>query len=544
MMNTHIFKLYCCLTAMVLAALIASPMVSAAQMWPHYGCSTGMTGCAQSGSGVTPALVPQMTRLWGIGCDDGYFSVFSRSPAIGNGRLYAVGAGGPLECYDAKTGAFKWSYGGTMTGWCPQPTVTSDGTVLYLQGDSTNYSLKAVNGLTGALLWTAPLQFNLGFNDTAVVCRDEERNQVLMLENPFEPDSGKLYAVNLTTGQINWYMSKALNGFSFVGDYAVRDGSTAYTGIVQDGNWSRERIGVINLLTQQLTATWMRPAETSNTEIIGMALCDDALAVVFSEGYDEVSELVIYDTATGSNLWSFTSPYVITGSIAYNPELDRLYLPTNPRLYAFDLDQTAGDVQPEWTYTGYDAIHTPSIADGVVFFLSDTNAYALNEATGTFLRSFPLGETAYETTQVAICDGMIYFSGNGGTCDLFAWGIEEPCDTLGVTLYMPATDFTWPETCSCSVTICNPDANTYTDVPLFVILDIYGSLFFAPGFTPGAQWYTVDVPPGETEVSVLPAFTWPPGTGTGNGIIWYSAMTNPAMTALWGAMDTWTFGWH
>jgi hypothetical protein len=34
-----------------------------------------------------------------------------------------------------------------------------------------------------------------------------------------------------------------------------------------------------------------------------------------------------------------------------------------------------------------------------------------------------LGYEAYDTTQVAICDGMLYFSGNGGTCDLYALGL-------------------------------------------------------------------------------------------------------------------------
>ncbi|MBN1880236.1 PQQ-binding-like beta-propeller repeat protein [bacterium] len=528
---------------LIVSGIVDSPVVNA-QIWAHFGGNIEMTSYAAGETAISPSTVSQMTKLWGIGCDDGYFSVFSRSPAVWNDRLYAVGAGGPIECYDARSGTLRWTYGGTMTGWCPQPTVTSSGTVLYLQGDSTNYSLKAINGLTGALIWTAPLQFNLGFNDTAVVCLDEPRNQVLMLENPFEPDSGKLYAINLDNGQVNWYMSKALNGFSFVGDYLVRDGTTVYTGIVQDGSWSRERIGVVDLLTQQLVDTLTRPGETSDTHIISMTLCGDSLAVTFSEGYDEVTELVVYDTTDGSTLWSFTSPHVISGGTACNPVINRLYLPTNPRLYAFDLDQTPGDVQPAWTYTGFDEIYTPSVANGVVFFLSDTNAYALNETTGAFIRSFPLGETAYETTQVAVCDGIAYFSGNGGTCDLFAYGIKQPCDTLGVSLYMPAHDFEWPDTCSCSVTVCNPETTPYHGIPLFVILDVYGMLFFAPGFSSTPEWYTLDLPPDETVVPVLPEFTWPPATGEADGIIWYAAMTDQTMTALWGTMDTWTFGWH
>ncbi len=242
-----------------------------AQMWPHYGGSAGMTACAPDETALSPSTVPQMTKLWGIGCDDGYFSVFSRSPAVWNDRLYAVGAGGPLECYDAKTGAFKWSYGGTMTGWCPQPTVTSGGTVLYLQGDSTNYSLKAVNGMTGALIWTAPLQFNLGFNDTAVVCLDEDRNQVLMLENPFEPDSGKLYAVNLTTGQINWYMSKAVERIQFCRRLTSSGTERAAYHRHRSGRKLEPRTDRCHRSADTSAGRMLdAPAEDSDTQIVGM----------------------------------------------------------------------------------------------------------------------------------------------------------------------------------------------------------------------------------------------------------------------------------
>ena len=46
------------------------------------------------------------------------------------------------------------------------------------------------------------------------------------------------------------------------------------------------------------------------------------------------------------------------------------------------------------------------------------------------LLHFPLGYSAGETNQVAISDGMAYFSGNGGTCDLFALGFQ-------VFMYIP-----------------------------------------------------------------------------------------------------------
>jgi hypothetical protein len=48
--------------------------------------------------------------------------------------------------------------------------------------------------------------------------------------------------------------------------------------------------------------------------------------------------------------------------------------------------------------------------------------YAIDEGTKAMLYHYPLGYDADETTQVAIADGMLFFSGNGGTCDLCALG--------------------------------------------------------------------------------------------------------------------------
>jgi len=97
--------------------------------------------------------------------------------------------------------------------------------------------------------------------------------------------------------------------------------------------------------------------------------------------------------------------------------------------------------------------------------------------------------------------------------------------------------------CHCSVHVCNTDPVTYTDVPVFVILDVYGMLFFAPSF--GAfDYYDDPIPPGTTTIQVLPSFPWPAGAGEAHDIHFYAAMTNPAMTDLMGDMDMFAFGWR
>ncbi len=119
---------------------------------------------------------------------------------------------------------------------------------------------------------------------------------------------------------------------------------------------------------------------------------------------------------------------------------------------------------------------------------------------------------------------------------------DSSCDTLGCTVSMPAEMYRPGDTCWCMVTICNPGTETYSGIPVFVILDVYGNYYFAPSFSDFDR-YLMDIVPGESEIEVLPEFLWPTGAGSASGIVWYAAMTNPEMTALFGAMDTFAFGW-
>ncbi|HPQ42454.1 MAG TPA: hypothetical protein PLV45_18925, partial [bacterium] len=84
------------------------------------------------------------------------------------------------------------------------------------------------------------------------------------------------------------------------------------------------------------------------------------------------------------------------------------------------------------------------------------------------------------------------------------------CTGMGCSIEMPYEEYTAGTMCTCHVHVCNTDPVTYTDVPVFVILDVYGMLFFAPSF--GAfDYYDDPIPPGTTTIQVLPSFPWPAG---------------------------------
>jgi len=107
---------------------------------------------------------------------------------------------------------------------------------------------------------------------------------------------------------------------------------------------------------------------------------------------------------------------------------------------------------------------------------------------------------------------------------------------------MPSSNFTPGDICSCDVTVTNFQDVTIQGYPLFVILGVWGTYFFAPGFGE-FDYYTHNFPAGKTTIQVLPEFTWPSGVGSADSIIWYTALTNPEMTLLVSNLGLFEFGW-
>lgn len=116
------------------------------------------------------------------------------------------------------------------------------------------------------------------------------------------------------------------------------------------------------------------------------------------------------------------------------------------------------------------------------------------------------------------------------------------CSTTGVRLTMPSELFKPGDMCSCTAFVCNADSTPISGNPLFVILEIAGSYYFAPGFS-NYEYYTMTFQSGETSVTVLPEFVWPSGAGSFTGAKWYGALTDPGITTLVGELGMFAFGW-
>jgi hypothetical protein len=160
----------------------------------------------------------------------------------------------------------------------------------------------------------------------------------------------------------------------------------------------------------------------------------------------------------------------------------------------------------------YDWSHTASGLESAAF---DFNEFAISEIT----------------------EGLSHLALDSRTV---AWGSE--CAETGCRVFMPSHEFQPLDLCYCDVTVCNLSPNILAETPVFVILDIFGSYFFAPSFT-DFDYYEMDIQPGETVIEVLPEFVWPSGAGTLSGAMWYAAMTDPGITELVGELGIFTFGW-
>lgn len=108
---------------------------------------------------------------------------------------------------------------------------------------------------------------------------------------------------------------------------------------------------------------------------------------------------------------------------------------------------------------------------------------------------------------------------------------------------MPSDYFIPGDTFALAVELCYRGDDVPETLPLFVVLNVYGEVYFAPDFTRTVSYYEQSIVPGLTIVEIIPAFPWPEGAGSAVGVTWFAALTDPGMTGLVGEMDMATFGW-
>ncbi|MGB3976747.1 MAG: M12 family metallopeptidase [bacterium] len=121
---------------------------------------------------------------------------------------------------------------------------------------------------------------------------------------------------------------------------------------------------------------------------------------------------------------------------------------------------------------------------------------------------------------------------------------EPSCADMGVRIDMPTHMFQVNDPCYLHIWTCNPSDEPMTDTALFVILDAYGELYFSPSWNQSLDFYYLTVVPGESLLVAIPEFIWPEINGNASGLVFYAAITDSAITKIWGDYDWWEFGWE
>ncbi len=116
--------------------------------------------------------------------------------------------------------------------------------------------------------------------------------------------------------------------------------------------------------------------------------------------------------------------------------------------------------------------------------------------------------------------------------------------TTGVTITMPAHWFAPGDPCNCTATVANAEMETLSGFPVFLVLDVFGAYYYAPGFTSEFDYYPGPWPAGVTSIAAIPGFFWPDTGSTASGLVWYSALTDPDVSTIVGSWDSWEFGWE
>ncbi|MBN2053312.1 hypothetical protein JW905_00230 [bacterium] len=193
----------------------------------------------------------------------------------------------------------------------------------------------------------------------------------------------------------------------------------------------------------------------------------------------------------------------------------------------------------------FDWTAPPTVAGPISFFTAGIAANADYSTGGDYVYSTsfmshpPASPTATPTAEPSVTPSATPFFSPSPT------PTPEPCTETGVFLTMPAYSYITGDPCYLIATICNLETYPMEDEKLFVILEAYGMYYFAPAWGTELEWYgdDIDFHIGPTLITVLERFDWPVDSGSGAAVFW-GALTDPAVTEILAAFDTWEFTWE
>ncbi len=113
---------------------------------------------------------------------------------------------------------------------------------------------------------------------------------------------------------------------------------------------------------------------------------------------------------------------------------------------------------------------------------------------------------------------------------------------LGVDLVLSDDSLHPGDLFSLTAFVSNPGPETYTDIPLVILLDVYGNYFWHPTWTQQFTYESLELDIEVKDIQLL-EFTWPETGTAASGMIFYGALLSETFTEIKGSMDMVTFGW-
>ena len=389
--------------------------------WLHFGVDNQFSSYKPDEVLITRENVANLQQISGSGCDDELFTIIGGTPSIYHGQMILTYAGGNLEVGNPYTDEKFWDFGPMANAWAPPPVVSTDGIIYYLYVTSdASAKLFAVNSETRQQVWEAATQFKTGFNSDAQVTVDEENGAIYVIEGYF--GNGRLFGVDRATGETKWFkgVEQHDDGVTFVGSHVPLKDNKLYipAGIPEEYS-KRFRMVRVDVVNQEIDLQYDVPAELNfGWDVKWYGLCNDYVFETYSTNH-QATVLVAHQLDQANIIWQTEIPPQ-SGRFSCDPQQNILYVPTKTSLIALD----AGTGEKIWEHMSLSNVFTTTIANGIIYYLSDTNMYALDQADGRQLFRFPLGANADPSTGVVVNDGLVVFSGSGGTCDLFVLGFK------------------------------------------------------------------------------------------------------------------------
>jgi len=277
---------------------VVLPPARANAEWPQVG------GAASKSYGHL-ALSENPTKVWTASIEGASNSTrLAAAPVIGDGMLFAVGADGAIHCFDAKTGARRWTKSAAMEDDM-KPSAFGGG-VSYSNGRifATNGAgeVKALNAADGSDIWSVkpagPLRGSptIAFGQVYVMTQD---NQIIALSGD---DGSQLWNESGSTTQAGVFgvAAPAAGQGTVIAGYSSGE-LTAYR--YENGRtlWA-DALARTNISTQVGTLT----------DIDADPIIDSGRVYALGQG----GRMAAYELVTGQRIWELNLAGISTPAIA------------------------------------------------------------------------------------------------------------------------------------------------------------------------------------------------------------------------------------